>query len=176
MTREPAIDPVAEMAAKAESFDWYGNIAYASVFEAPMLNAVLALWREKAPAGLPPLTAFNGPDFAFALPNLWMLEEVAGTVAPRYRYRHVGTEIAPVFGPVRGRYIDEIIPLDQLPRWTEACVALLRCRAPVRVSSNVQVPHSGNLRIESFHAPVLDAGGRPTILMCVSVFSPRKET
>ena len=170
MDSEQPADPVEEMAAKADVFGWGGRIAYATAFDRPELNAVLALWHEKGNGDIPLRTAFGARDFKSILPHLWMLEEAMRGTERRYRYRRVGTEIANVFGETTGKCIDEVIPPHLLPRWTEACAALLRCRAPVRVSTNVDLPRANYLSLESFHAPLLDAEHRPTILMCVTFF------
>ncbi len=166
-------DPLDAMIAQADVLGWAGHIEYASAFDRPELNAVLALWREKGRGGIPSRADFDARALKSILRNLWMLEEVANGAGRRYRYRFVGSEIAAVYGETTGRYIDEVIPAGILPRWMAACEGMLRCHAPLRVTTNIDLPQANYLSLESFHAPLLDADSRPTILMCVSFFGRR---
>jgi hypothetical protein len=167
-----ALDPLDEIRILSEHNGWGGTFEYAIAFDHPKLDSMLVRWLAKARDGIPRRSDLDARTLQDILPNLWMVDAVPSGATTRYRCRRMGTEVAAALGEMTGKYLDETIPAPLLPRWTLACEAFLRCRKPVRFTCNVDLPQANFLQAEALHAPLLDAAGKPTILMSVMFFRP----
>ena len=172
MSSPPTRDPLDVIRMQSDSNGWGGTFEYATKFDEPDLNTVLALWHAKAKGGIPARTALTARDLAHVLPNLWMVEAVREGARVRYRVRRSGTAVASVMGDMTGRFLDEAIPPPLVSRWEAAAGAFLACARPIRFTTTIDLPHANFFRSEAFHAPLLDAVGAQTILMGVSYFHP----
>src|SRR5258708_3004416 len=120
MSSEVPIDPLLALRPQSDLFGWGGQFEYATSFEHPKLNDVLASWLERARGGIPSRADFGMRTLKDVLPPFWMFEKVGRGEMARYRCRRMGTEIAAAFGDMTGKYLDEAIPGELVPRWTTA--------------------------------------------------------
>lgn len=123
-------------------------------FETPQLIALSKMWRGKAEAlgRTPSRSDFDARELKGLLRNLSIVEQV-GRENPRYRYRYFGSEFVPLLGEQTGRFFDEFIPKEFLPRWTLVYAAVAEAHAPLRFVANFQLPQLDYLTGEIFVAP-----------------------
>jgi len=123
-------------------------------FDTPQLLALAKMWRSKAEAlgRCPSRSDFDARELKALLRNLAIVERV-GADKPRYRFRYYGSEFVPLLGEQTGRYMDEFIPKEFLPRWIIGYEAVAKTGAPLRFVSNFQLPKINYLSGETFVAP-----------------------
>jgi hypothetical protein len=145
-------------------------------FERPELNALLAVWREKAAGSLmPPRTALTARILKPYLSHIAIYERVASATGNwRYRVRLMGTQFTQVMGDLTGKFIDEAIPKQFLPRWNAALDEPLNICAPVRFLSRSDTTNMSYLVAEYFSAPLLGDNGHPNIIFSAGYFSAEK--
>ncbi len=100
------------------------------------LTAVAKIWHDKAAGQSIPfrkdMTARLMQPF---MPMLSFYERVGEAGERRYRARLTGTAIVEITTEMSGRFLDEIIAPDYLPRWNAIGDAVLEQGSPVRVLS-----------------------------------------
>ena len=98
---------------------------------------VLALWRSLAGIeGIPFRAEMTARRFQPYLKSIFLYERVEPSHGERrYRMRLMGSRIVQVFGEFTGKYLDEVVPENFLPRWEALPDAVLGTGAPLRFSS-----------------------------------------
>lgn len=147
-----------------------------AAFERRELNEILAIWREKAAGRLMPtrkdMTARVLKPY---LPHVTIYERVAASSGNwRYRVRLMGTQFSKVMGDLTGKFIDEAVPKQFLPRWTAALDEPLNVCAPVRFLSRSDTNNMSYLVAEYFSAPLLGDSGHPNMIFSAGYFSAEK--
>jgi hypothetical protein len=154
--------------------DW-GTVCDASLaFETPALIALSKLWHAKAATlGHPPARSdFAARELKSLLGNIAIIERV-GHDNPRYRCRYYGTEFVHLMGEQTGRFMDEFIPPNLLPRWTMGYEAAGALGAPLRFTSRFQLPELSYLTGEMFVAPFHSGPGRNTTFLSAMYVQPK---
>lgn len=97
---------------------------------------VLALWREMAGTeGVPFRNQMTARRLQPYLKSVLLYERVEGPHGERhYRLRLMGSKIVQVFGEFTGKFLDEVIPENFLPRWEALPDAVLGTGAPCAFS------------------------------------------
>jgi hypothetical protein len=145
-------------------------------FEAPELNALRDVWRQKASAagGLPSRADFDARTLKPFLRHVSIVERAPNAVGRMsYRYRFYGSALAQRFGEQTGQFIEMSIPLDRLPRWMAAYDSVLDAGEPMRFVSYFAIPRVSYLNGESFSAPLANEGRRPTTILACTYFTPK---
>lgn len=172
-----AIDPAEAVNALAERQGWPFRCSMEMTFARPELNRLRDVWYEKAARRpIPYRSDFDPRTLKPVLRNIVIVERVCGHGRTRLRLRLIGSEISALFGEHTGRHLDEAVPPALLPRWETIYDAVLDSGRPLRVVSNYDHPRVNYLSGESLIAPMLDAGGNPTMLLICAYFRRTKET
>ncbi len=171
-----AIEARRKYNALAERKGWASICDETLAFNRLELRAVLNLWRGLACADrLPSRKDVTPRVLKSLLRNVAIYERVAnGSV--RYRVRVMGTAFTDVMGDIGGKYLDEAIPLEFLPRWHAALDAPLDSLAPLRFVACSHAAERNFLVGEYFEAPLMNDEGHPTMIMTAGLFAPRKWT
>ncbi len=159
-------DPADAVNAAAERAGWPLRCTSLLEFERPELNLLRDIWRAKAEGDAVPFrAAFDARDLKPVLRCLSILQRVNDSGRPRYRMRLMGSDIVARFGEGTGRFLDQDIPPEILPRWTLAYDTVLQSARPLRFLSRFAVPKVSYLAGESFVAPLRDAAGAVTMVL-----------
>jgi hypothetical protein len=176
ITRAPAAGDrsVNLLRAGARAIGWDADIEWAQAFDHPQLGRLLTLWREKARNGLPGRADLGARELKEFLPNLWIVKRVEDSGRTRYQFRLIGTVVAQVVGDYTGHYIEELVPVELLPRWLLLCEVVLGASAPIRVKAKVDLPMANYLAAEIFIAPFAgDNGSPPSKIAAATYFTSR---
>jgi len=169
------IDAAWELERKAKLEGWPFRCDATLEFERPELNEVRDLWRSLAAGKLAPArTDFDARTLKPYLRDITILERVF--IAPgswRYRTRLTGTALAEVIGDLTGKFLEEHLPLELVPRWTSAYDAVLNGGQPLRLVADFELPQLTYLRGEALIAPLTDRDGKLTLVFSCAYFKPR---
>ncbi|MBI3675888.1 MAG: PAS domain-containing protein [Proteobacteria bacterium] len=168
------LDPADAMNAQAISENWPFYCFSTLEFEQPELNLLRDVWFKKRGGGKIPLrSALDARALKPVLSHLTILERVKDGDRLRYRVRLTGSAIARLSGENTGRFLDEVIPAELLPRWTVPYDVVLKALRPLRFVSHFAFEKINYLDGESFIAPLLDADSKASIVMSVVYFKSR---
>ena len=145
-------------------------------FEAPELNALRDVWREKAllAHGLPSRGDFDARTLKPFLRHVSIVERALNPAGrPSYRFRFYGSALTQRFGEQTGQFIEMSIPPDRLPRWLAAYDAVLEAGAPLRFVSYFEIPRVSHLNGESFSAPLANGVRKPNTILAATYFTPK---
>jgi hypothetical protein len=131
-------------------------------FERSELNAICALWREKAKGGLPARTEFGLRDLAPFLRHVAILER---TAAGRYRYRFYGSALVAMTGEGTNRFLDEHIPAEHYAATKADFDLILAHGEPLRFVIEYRSPRLDYLYGESFAAALASPAGPPATIL-----------
>ncbi|HUJ45572.1 MAG TPA: PAS domain-containing protein [Rhizomicrobium sp.] len=143
-------------------------------FSEPRFAPLIAIWEMAAAAGrLPRRADFNPRALKSLIRNVAIYERVAGRDV-RYRVRLMGTAYTDVMGDLSGKFIDETVSREFLPRWSAAFEAALEAGAPLRFLSRSDTGGKTYLVAEYFEAPLLADDGSPNMILAAGHFAPRR--
>jgi hypothetical protein len=159
--------------AKARALEWPGEFERAGAFDRPELNRLLSLWRDKAENDRASRANLDFHALKEVLPHVWIVERVIEGGRARYRCRLMGTEVARVAGDLTGRFFDEAVAPNLVPRWIAVCDAIFASREPIRAFLRVDLPAANFLDCEMFLVPFAGEDGEPSSeALVVSYFRP----
>ena len=143
-------------------------------FLEPRFEPLVAIWERAAAAGrLPRRADFNPRALKSLIRNVAIYERVAGEPV-RHRVRLMGTAYTDVMGDLGGKFIDEAVSKELLPRWNAAFEAAFEAGAPLRFLSRAETGGRTYLVAEYFEAPLLADDGSPTMILAAGHFAPRR--
>ncbi len=127
MDRPASPDPADAVNAFAAEQGWPFRASSVLAFERPELNQLRDLWHEKA-AGrpMPHRSDFDLRSLKPVLPNIVILQRVHDSDRWRYRIRLMGSELVRLMGEGTGRFLDQAIAPESLPRWLAVYEAVRR--------------------------------------------------
>jgi hypothetical protein len=159
--------------AKARAEGWASFCDPCLSFHRLEFRLMVATWRDLGDEEhLPSRKDLTPRRLKSLLRNIVIYERVAnGTV--RYRVRLMGTAFADVMGDMSGRFLDEAVPAEHLPRWQAALDTALEAGAPLRFVARADTAGKPFLVGEYFEAPLLDDSGQPTMILAAGNFAPR---
>jgi hypothetical protein len=153
---------------------WAGLCDNTLAFRRPELAAILALWRSQANGASAPHRHQMTPQLLKAhLPNVVIYERIAPASGERrYRVRLMGTQFAHVMGDLTGKFIDEAVPAQFLPRWHAALDEVLDHGVPLRFLSRSDTNGKTFLYGEYLEAPLLASDGSMSVVFAASIYTP----
>jgi hypothetical protein len=159
--------------AKARQAGWASLCDASLAFVRPEFAELLELWRGHADSdGLPYRRDFGPRNLKALLRHVAIYEKVEDAPA-RYRVRLMGTAFADAMGDLSGKFVDEAVAPEFLPRWYAALGAALEAKAPLRFVSRLDTVNKSYLVAEYFEAPVLADDGSVSLILAAGHFAPR---
>ncbi len=142
-------------------------------FVHPDLCRLLGLWRRQAKAHGIPLHADMTPRLLKSfLGDIALYERIALPGAQRrWRVRLMGASFGQIMGELSGKFLDETVPTEMLPRWDGALDITLAHRVPLRFLGRADTGAKQFLTGEFFSAPLLGADGSPSMVLGAGRFS-----
>jgi hypothetical protein len=170
LDRQQASSLPAALNAHAEMSGWPYRCDPSRKFDGPELNALCALWHERAPDDLPPRAAFDMRALKPFIRNVFLLERIGRKGLWRYRFRLFGSGLAHLFGEHTGRYLDEMVAPALLQNWLACFDTTIRYGAPLRFVNYYRTQTQGFLKGEFFAAPLAEeARDQPLVLAATYV-------
>jgi hypothetical protein len=169
------IDAAWELDRKAKLEGWPFHCDAKLEFERPELNALRDLWHSFAVGKPVPARAdFDARTLKPYLKNILIIERVfTGPERWRYRTRLSGTAVTDILGDFTGKFIEEQVPPELVPRWTATYDATLDGGRPLRLVADFELPQLAFLRGEALIAPLTDRDGKPTLVLSCAYFKPK---
>lgn len=160
----------------AEENGWVGFCDPTLAFRAPELVELAHQWQQvKGSAGIPKRADFTPRVLKHCLPHVAIYERtICAKMGPRYRVRVMGTRFANAMGDLTGKFIDEAIPPQFLPRWYAALDAVLDARVPLRFLSRSDTMDKKFLLGEFFEAPLLSEDGEADLVLAAGFHTPMR--
>jgi hypothetical protein len=174
MDNSSPADPSEFYNARAAAGGWSSRCSPATGFDTPELNALLAVWNEKARDHWPRRADFDARSLKPFLRNIAIVERVESGGA-RYRLRYFGSDFVRLFGEQSGRFVDEFLPPENLPRWTLAYETVLLAGLPMRFTAEFAIPRISFLKAESFSAPLAAEAGMGSMLLTAMYVTPKAD-
>lgn len=170
------IGGAAEYNAAAVRGNWHSLCDPSLSFLHPDLVRLHELWLAEAQDGGIPLRRVMSPRLLKSfLRDIALYERLKGAGGERrYRVRLVGTAFAQIIGDLTGKFVDEVVPKEFLPRWHAALDATLGARAPLRFLGREDTKGMTFLTGEFFSAPLLADDGQPNIVLAAARFSGKR--
>jgi hypothetical protein len=164
-------DPVDALNARAHAQGWTFTCDRHLAFDAPELNAVLALWQSHAAAErIPARGDFPARELKQVLRDLIVYDVVHDGPRTRFRCRIMGSHAARYLGEMTGRFLDESLPPDALAR-TAACYAtVVEARCPLRFVTRFSLDRINFMSAEFIGLPLATDGVMPDMVMSVTHF------
>lgn len=171
LDRKQAFNLPMALNAHAELLGWPFRCDPSLDFTKPELNALCALWRDKANGhGLPSRTALDMRALKPFVRNISILERIGPKGHWRYRFRLFGSSLAHLFGEHTGRYLDEMVVPELLENWLACFDTTVRFGAPMRFIGYYRIPSREFLKGEIFAAPLAaETEGQPLVLIATYV-------
>ena len=160
---------------KARAEGWPLRFDTTLDFERRELNALRDLWRARAEGkGAPSRADFDARTLKPYLRHIMINERVfVGPNRRRYRTRLAGTALTEIIGDPTGKFLEEHLPLELVPRWSSAYDAVLDGGQPLRLVAEFELPQLSFLRGEALIAPLADNNGRLTLVFGCIYFTPK---
>ena len=145
------------------------------VFADMRLTDLAQIWTSvRGAKELPRRADFTARALARQLRDIAFLESVPQPGAPHcYRFGFYGSSLARYTGDCTGKFLDEVIPPEQLAGWQAVYDAGLAQGAPLRIVSRITAFGLDYMNAEGFVAPLGDADGVPCGLLSSVSYTPR---
>lgn len=152
---------------------WAGFCDTTLAFRRPELAALLALWNSQAKGAAPHRHHMTPQLLKAHLPHVAIYERFQPEQGERrYRVRLMGTQFAHVMGDLTGKFIDEAVPPQFLPRWYAALDAVLDHGVPLRFLSRSDTSGKTFLYGEFLEAPLLAPDGSMSMVFAACIHTP----
>lgn len=164
-----------ELERKARAEGWPFRCDATLDFGRRELNALRDLWQARAEGKAAPSRAdFDARTLKPYLRHIMIIERVfLGPNRWRYRTRLAGTAVTEIIGDPTGKFLEEQLPLELVPRWTSAYDTVLDSAQPLRLVTDFELPQLSFLRGEALMAPLADSSGRLTLVFGCIYFAPK---
>jgi hypothetical protein len=151
------IGGAADFNAAAAREGWHSICDPTLQFSHPELVKLLELWRVHAgDGGIPFRREMSARMLKSVLRDVAIYERIAPSEgARRYRVRLMGTGFAHIVGDLTGKFIDESVAAEFVPRWHAALDATLGAHAPLRFIGREDSNRMSFLTGEFFSAPLM---------------------
>jgi len=168
-------EPGARYTQLAQENGWVGLCDPTLNFRAPALRELSQLWSRQAESAghIPRRGDFTPRVLKQCLPHVVKYERViCAQRGKRYRVRVMGTRFAEHMGDLTGKFIDEAIDEQFLPRWYAALDAVLEAGVPLRFLSRADTMNKDFMLGEFFEAPLMDDNGEINLVLAAGIYSP----
>lgn len=142
-------------------------------FTEKKLFGVMALWQQMAEAagGTPLRRDMTARLLQPYIPQLSIFERVSmADGRARFRVRLMGTNVVQFTTEMSGRFLDEVIAGEFLPRWYAVGQAILHYGGPLRILHRGDSFHKKHIVGEGFAAPLKTNEGRTDLIMAVTSY------
>src|ERR1700722_1148841 len=174
---QPApVDPAWALDRKALTEGWPFRCDSALNFIKPELNEMRDLWCALAANERAPSRAdFDARRLKPFIRNITIIERVPiDAVRWHYRVRLAGSAIAEAVGDHTGRFLEEYLPRESVPRWTATYDAAIEGGQPLRLTAEFIMLRIDHLSGEAFIAPLCDNEGKLTLVIGCIYFKPKR--
>ena len=173
---DPVIGDAAEYNAQATRDGWHSLCDPNLAFLHPDLARLLELWRSEAGDGAIPHRRTMSPRLLKSfLRDIAIYERLKGDDGRRrYSVRLMGTAFAQILGDLTGKYVDEAIPSEFVPRWHAALDVTLTARAPLRFLGREDTNRMTFLTGEFFSAPLIADDGQMSLVLSAARYSGKR--
>lgn len=155
--------------------NWHSLCDATATFIHPDLARLLALWRSEAGTdGIPPRRAMSPRLLKPFLRDIAIYERAGEAGKRRYRVRLMGTAFAQITGDLTGKFVDEAIPFEFVPRWHAALDATLGARMPLRFLGREDTNQMTFLTGEFFSAPLMADDGQLNQVLAAARYSGKR--
>jgi hypothetical protein len=168
------LDAVKALNQRAARENWHHVCDPSLTFSEPSYDRLLELWRNKAGDRLmPKRSEMTFRDLKDVLRHLIILERVE-TSPSRYRARLIGTSLTAMAGDRTGKFLDEVLPADQVHRWVICADLILDGGQPMRFMGRVHLQGKEYLNAENLFVPLANDNDEPTFVMGLCRYTPRR--
>lgn len=144
-------------------------------FSHPELTKLLELWLTNAgTSGIPPRREMSARMLKAMLRDVAIYERVPSPDGRRYRVRLMGSGFAQIVGDLTGKFIEEAIAIDLVPRWYGALDATLGAAAPLRFVGREETNGMIFLTGEFFSAPLMADDGQVNLVLGSARYSGKR--
>jgi hypothetical protein len=145
-------------------------------FNHPELTKLLELWHAHAGEGtIPPRREMSARMLKSMLRDVAIYERVVTADGTRrYRVRLIGSGFAHIVGDLTGKFIDEAVPADFVPRWHASLDATLGAGAPLRFVAREESRGMIFLTGEFFSAPLMADDGQVNLVLGSARYSGKR--
>jgi hypothetical protein len=169
------IGNAAEYNRAAEAGDWHSLCDVTLKFLHPDLVKLHDLWKSEASGDGIPLRRTMSPRLLKSfLRDIAIYERIGEGPARRYRVRLMGTSFAQILGDFTGKFLDEAVRAEVLPRWYGALDATLGARVPLRFLGREDTNQMSFLTGEFFSAPLVSDGGEVNLVLGAARYSGKR--
>jgi hypothetical protein len=157
---------------RAKTNNWVSLCDASVTFSHPDLRRLLGLWRKQAMGGIPLRRDMTPRVLKSFLPDIAICERLTGDGGERrYRVSMMGVWFAQILGNFTGKYLDDALPPEHLPRWRAALDATLADCVPLRFLARTDTSAMSFLSGEYFVAPLLADNGSASFVLAAGRFS-----
>jgi hypothetical protein len=162
--------------ARARNEGWASICDASLAFQRMEFRLLLATWHDCGDEEhLPSRRAVTPHKLKSLLRNVAIYERVTNGKV-RYRVKMMGSAFADIMGDMSGRFLDEVVPEEHLPRWHAVLDATLEAGAPLRFVSRADAARKSHMVGEYFEAPLLNDDGAPTMILAGGHFAARRSS
>jgi len=172
---EAIIGSAADYNRAARDGGWHALCDATLRFNHPDLTKLLALWRSEAGQDLIPMRRTMSPRLLKSfLRDIAIYERVGAGEGRRYRVRLMGTAFAQILGDLTGKFIDEAVAAEFVPRWHASLDATLGAGAPLRFLGREDTKGMTFLTGEFFSAPLIADDGQANLVLAAARYSGKR--
>jgi hypothetical protein len=171
----PIIGDAAEYNRASKAGDWHSLCDVTLKFLHPDLIKLHELWKSEATENGVPLRRTMSPRLLKSfLRDIALYERIGEGAQRRYRVRLMGTSFAQILGDLTGKFLDEAVAADILPRWYGALDATLGAKAPLRFLGREDTNQMSFLTGEFFSAPLIADDGQINLVLGAARYSGKR--
>jgi hypothetical protein len=172
---EAIIGSAAEYNRASKEGNWHSLCDATLRFNHPDLSRLLALWQSEAKETSIPLRRTMSPRLLKSfLRDVAIYERIGEGQGRRYRVRLMGTAFAQILGDLTGKFIDEAVAADYVPRWHASLDVTLGAGAPLRFLGREDTKGLTFLTGEFFSAPLIADDGQANLVLAAARYSGKR--
>jgi hypothetical protein len=143
-------------------------------FSSPVLTNLLSLWHSEAAAGIPARATLSARKLQPFMRNIAIYERIGEDNHRRYRVRLMGSGIVQYYGELTGKFVDEAVPEQFLPRWYALSDVTLMTGAPMRLLLRADTFDKSYMVAEYLCAPLTSDSGVSKFVLLGMNFDGRR--
>lgn len=169
-------DPAEIINAKAKAEGWPFRCDPDLEFSRPELALLRDVWLSRLTTSpMSDRALFDVRELKSAFRRVTIVERAAEGQGPaRYRVNYQGSYLAALMGNNLGKFVDENVPPQLLPRWHTIFDNVLDTGAPIRVVVDFEFARLNFASAEAFIAPLSNAAGKVNLVLAGLYIRPRE--
>jgi len=156
---------------KAKTKNWAAFCDASATFTHPDLRRLLGLWRKQAKGGIPLRRDMTSRVLKPFRDDIAICERVMEGGERRWRVCRMGAWFAQILGDFTGKFLDEKITPELLPRWQTALDVTLAEGVPLRFLGRTDTNAMSFLNGEYFAAPLIADDGSANLVLGAGRFA-----